>query len=452
MSSQHVIAIFGGAVAGSEAAAQLSAKGKRVVVFDQNALPYGKIESGLPKWHYKLRDRQEGLINQKLNNPLVHFVPNIKLGRDIGFEEVYNEWGFSAILLATGAWADRPLPIEGIDDYINKGFYYQNPFVQWFNLNHDPNYNGPQFEIPDGTIIIGGGLASIDMAKIVMIETTRLALQKRDIIVNTLELEHKGIPKVLEEYGLTFPDLGLKGCTLFTRRGVGGMALSPMPENPTPGELEQAIKTREKLMNKVREKFLFNLQTFRVSIDKIVKNGRLTGLVFEETKDENGRLVSVPGSAKEYHAPLVISSIGSVPEKIPGLPYEGDIFKVDDRKQGKITGFENVFALGNAVTGRGNIRESVIHSRQVSETIVDQFLAVNEQDYNALFEAAEKRALIRVNAVMQTLESCELKPEAKVKEILKRVEELQNRVGYDGDYDKWIKKHLPVRLEDMVNE
>ena len=55
----HFIAVFGGAVAGSEAAHQLALRGFRVVVFDQNILPYGKIEDGLPKWHYKLRDQEE---------------------------------------------------------------------------------------------------------------------------------------------------------------------------------------------------------------------------------------------------------------------------------------------------------------------------------------------------------------------------------------------------------
>ena len=59
-SSHHFVAIFGGAVAGSEAAFQMANRGFRVVVFDQNTLPYGKIEDGLPKWHDKLRDKEEG--------------------------------------------------------------------------------------------------------------------------------------------------------------------------------------------------------------------------------------------------------------------------------------------------------------------------------------------------------------------------------------------------------
>ena len=66
MENKYCVAVCGGAVAGSEAVEQMTSKGVHVVVFDQNALPYGKIETGLPKWHVKLRDKQEQKIDQKL--------------------------------------------------------------------------------------------------------------------------------------------------------------------------------------------------------------------------------------------------------------------------------------------------------------------------------------------------------------------------------------------------
>ena len=50
----HIVAVFGGAVSGAEAAFQLAERGIKTVVFDQQLLPYGKIEDGLPKWHAKL--------------------------------------------------------------------------------------------------------------------------------------------------------------------------------------------------------------------------------------------------------------------------------------------------------------------------------------------------------------------------------------------------------------
>ena len=119
---KHLVAIFGGAVSGAEAANQLTKRGVPVVVFDQNNLPYGKIEDGLPKWHAKLRDKEEAKINAKLTHPLVKYVPKAALGMTVDFKKVL-DWGFSAVLLATGAWKDRPLPILGIDRYVNRGLY-----------------------------------------------------------------------------------------------------------------------------------------------------------------------------------------------------------------------------------------------------------------------------------------------------------------------------------------
>ncbi|NJN28546.1 MAG: FAD-dependent oxidoreductase [Cyclobacteriaceae bacterium] len=242
-SGHHFIAIFGGAVAGAEAASQLAKQGFRIVVFDQSKLPYGKIEDGLPKWHYKLRDKEEAHIDEKLDHENILFVPNTKLGRDIGFEEVLH-WGFSAIILATGAWRDRPLPVEGIDSYIGKGLSYQNPFVYWYNHKHEPGYNGPSFYIHDNALIVGGGLASLDVVKIVMMETVQKALKTRGIEENMFSLEH-GINKALEKHRLSLPELGLVGCTLCYRRRDIDMPLSPMAAN-TPELAEKARMVRKK--------------------------------------------------------------------------------------------------------------------------------------------------------------------------------------------------------------
>src|SRR6478672_8733637 len=116
VTGKKIVAVVGGAVAGSEMVKSLTDHGITCVVFDQNILPHGKIEDGLPKWHAKQRDSEEGIINERLSHPLVQFVPQCKLGRDISFAEIM-KWNFSAIVLATGAWKDRSLPIAGIDDY-----------------------------------------------------------------------------------------------------------------------------------------------------------------------------------------------------------------------------------------------------------------------------------------------------------------------------------------------
>jgi len=124
----HVVAIVGGAVSGSVAADVFAQRGIRAVVIEQNPRPYGKIEDGLPRWHSKQRVNEYARIDKLLDHDLVDYIPSTSLGRDINFKELCS-WGFSAILLANGAWRDRPLGMEGIDRFVGRGLVYQNPFI-----------------------------------------------------------------------------------------------------------------------------------------------------------------------------------------------------------------------------------------------------------------------------------------------------------------------------------
>lgn len=442
----HLVAIFGGAVSGAEAASQFTQRGIPCVVFDQNTLPYGKIEDGLPKWHVKLRDKEEGKINEKLSNPLVQYVPNVRLGEDVDFEDVARNWGFSAVLLATGAWKDRPLGIEGIDDYVGKGLIYQNPFIYWFNHKHEPGYNGEQYEIRDDAIVIGGGLASLDVVKVLMIETVEKAMKDRGLDADLFSLD-RSIAKVLEEKGLTLEDLGVKGCTLYYRRRIKDMPLSPMATD-TPEQLAKAEMVREKVLNNYASKYLFRVAPLHMPVDKIVENDQLVGLVMQETQIENGRAVAVPGSDKEVRGAYVISSIGSIPEMIPGIPSKWGVYEIADESACRIAGYENVFALGNAVTGRGNINESLKHGKEISERLLAEFL---EDPVGTTTEEsiAEKEAGIdaAVDGLLPRIRK--ITPETYSR-IIERVQDMQKERGYDGDFMAWVEKHLPVRLEALL--
>jgi len=449
--SGHIVAIIGGAVAGSEAAKKLTERGIRCVVFEQNLLPYGKLESGLPKWHVKLRNKEETKIDDKLKHPLVEFVPSVTLGKDIEFSDVVQNWNFSAVLLATGAWKDRPLPISGIDAFVDKGLQYQNPFVAWFNKNHDPDFADPGYQVMDDSIIIGGGLASIDVAKILMIENVRFALSELGQQVDVISLEKKGIPFLLSELGMGFEDLGIKGCTLYYRRRLIDMPLSSLPENSTDKDYETAYRVRNKIMDLAQSKYLFRFKECHQPVDKITDSDRLTGIVFQKTKVEGNRLVKIDGSEYEVKSPLILSAIGSLPEPIRGLPYTGDSFEVKDIDTGQLSGYENVFALGNAVTGRGNIKESQLHGRRVSEQVMEEFLDWQMEDYEQLFDQAASDADIKVALIGEHLESQKTIPADQVERILHRARALQEKSGYDGNYDQWISKHLPKRVEDLIS-
>lgn len=448
MAENYCVAVFGGAVAGSEAVEQMTTRGVNVVVFEQNTLPYGKIESGLPKWHIKLRDKQEQKIDRKIDHPLVHYVPNCRLGRDIRFDEITGDWGFNAILLATGAWRDRPLPVDGIEQYLGKGFYYQNPFVQWFNLNHDPAYNGPQFCVKDGAMIIGGGLASIDVAKILMIESFREAVQKHGKDIDTITVERLGLKAAAEQLDISLEALNIKGCTIYYRRRVVDMPLSPAPQSDNADELKKAQTVREKIVRLAREKYLFDLVECHSPLEIIVEKGELKGMVMQKNKIENGRAVFIPGATEKVYTPLIISSIGSIPEMIEGIQGNNEKFDLEDPLSGKLRGYTNVFALGNAITGKGNIKESQQHGRIVSESIIRDYLGVDQQEHESDYDF-KNDVKEQLEPVAKFVEQSTPISDTDFKAIITKVKSLQEKAGYNGDYKQWIKKHLPVRLENL---
>lgn len=436
----HVAVIFGGAVAGAETASRLSERGIYSIVFERAAVPWGKIEWGLPKWHARQRDQEEAAIDAVMQNPYVEFVPLTGLGRDVSLQEVCS-WPASAVFLAVGAWRDRPLPVPGIDDYVGRGFCYQNPFVAWFNETENPAASTDgEYRIEDGAVVIGGGLASLDVAKILMLETTRHVLRRRGYPVDLFTLEKKGIPKVLEDLGLKWQDLGLKGCTLYYRRRPFDMPLVPLEEGKAVPEPEQIERVRVKVLETALRKYLFSFQSCSVPVDKLVCEDRLTGLVFQRTEVVGGKARPIPGTEFTVETPLVVSSIGSVPEPIPGIPMEGDLYALEDRTTCRVKGYPNVFAVGNVVTGTGNIKNSRMHARSVTNRVMDEFLQWTEADSDRLLQLSaagdesKTEAFARENG---------LKSPSDLRRLQEIVRRYQARVGYTGDYPRWVMEHRP---------
>ena len=447
-SSRYVVAVVGGATAGAETVHILADQGAVVVVFEQNARPYGKIEVGLPRWHVKLREKEYETVNGKLDRPDVHFVPSTKIGCDIDFHELATAWGFNAVILAVGAWRDRPLPIPSADQYVGLGLVYQNPFIYWFNHFFEKNYDGPQYQPEDGAIVVGGGLASIDVVKVLQIETVRRTLEQRGIHVDMLHLEHAGIPATLAEHGLTWETLGLKGATLYYRRRIEDMPLADMPENADAARREKFEATRRRILEKAMQKYCFRVQALRAPVGLIVEGDRLVGMRFQHTEMKDGRLTSVEGAYEDTRAPLIISSIGSIPAPIAGVPQEGEVYKFTDPDLGQIAGHDAVFGAGNAVTGKGNIIVSRKHGIRVGMHLVEHFLGVGENDSDhrgeeaalATLQAPADESAEKIAAWVRARPPLDA---AQVEAILLRVRARQQAVGYTGSYQDWIARFAP---------
>ena len=437
--ARHVVLIVGGAVAGSEAAFQLAERGVLAVVIEQNDRPYGKVEDGLPRWHDKLRLQEERKIDDKLSHPGVIFLPRTRVGADLPLEEVLG-WGLSAVVFANGAWRDRPLPLPGIDEYLGRGFWYQNAFVHAFNHYPEKSYAGPPFAPADDALVIGGGLASLDVVKILMLETVARALDARGHHIDLIELEHEGIRKALARLSLTLQDLDLKGCTLIYRRQVEDMPLAEVEAGAAPEQIEQARLTRRKLFGNFEQKYMFRIREWHTPVALIAEAGRIDGLRLARTERRNGSLVTLPENGIEARSPLVVSSIGSVLEPIPGVPMDGETYRIRDEMTGEIDGLDHVFAVGNAVTGRGNILASRRHGRLVSQHMLENYLMGTASGYEETLASAASGTAARVREVADRIARQAPVSRERRDAILARIRKLQDRVGYPGDYADWLNR------------
>jgi ferredoxin/flavodoxin---NADP+ reductase len=449
---RHVVAVVGGATAGAEIAHVLASRGAIVAVFEQNQRPYGKIEDGLPRWHVKQRKDEYEEINRRLSHPNVAFVPQTRMGRDIQFDELRQQWQFSAIVLAHGAWRDRPFPVEGADQFVDRGLIYQNPLIYWFNHYLERAYRGPRYELPDGAAVVGGGLASIDVVKVLQIETTLKALHARGIEEDMLRLEREGIEPALAARGLTWSSLGVKPCKLFYRRRVLDMPLSDIPADANPKRAEALRSARAKILDKAIRKYLFEFQELRVPTGLVVegsaRESTMTGVILSRTEVADGQVRTLPDAAETVRAALTVSSIGSIPEPVPGIPQRGEVYTYADHKIGLlIDGPMPVFAAGNVLTGKGNIKDSLESGTEIGVRLAEAYLGLSGESMPPLAEGARREAHQQAEAIGGVLaHRTPLAPD-RAAAVIARVRERQRAVGFEGDYRAWIARVTPSDLQ-----
>ncbi len=445
--ARHVVAVIGAATAGSEIARILAARGALVVVFEQNLRPFGKIEDGLPRWHVKQRKDEYEEINKRLDHPNIAFVPGNRLGREIDFEDLRTRWGFNVIVLTHGAWRDRPFPVEGADQFIDRGLVYQNPLIYWFNHYLEKSYDGPRYDLTPGAIVVGGGLASINVVKVLQIEMTLKALGARGINEGMVRLEREGVEPVVESHGLKYADLAIKPCKLFYRRRVIDMPLSDVPPDAPPKRQEAMRNARGKILEKAMRKFLFEFQELRVPTGVIVENGRMVGVNFSRTEVADGQVRTLPNTAEEARAEMIISSIGSIPEPIPGIPQKGEVYQYRDVKSGLIfDGPTAVFAAGNVLTGKGNIKDSLDSGTEIGTQIAEAYLGLSDEKLS-IPDIAREKAAAEAEQVASAMDARPVLPRESVNDILAKVRGLQTAVGYSGNYREWIAKVTPPDLQ-----
>jgi ferredoxin--NADP+ reductase len=208
-------------------------------------------------------------------------------------------------------------------------------------------------------------------------------------------------------------------------------------------------QARSKILEKARRKYLFDFQELRVPTGLLVDDGRLVGVQMSHTEVSDGRVRTLADTPEPVHSSLTVSSIGSIPEPIEGIPQHGEVYDYVDSKVGLlIDGDTAVYAAGNVLTGKGNIKDSLESGIEIGIHVAEAYLGVSEDGSDAtLADSARRVAEREGEEIAASLTGRPSLPSEVVAAIMRRVHERQAAVGYEGDYRGWIAKVTPPDLQ-----
>ena len=143
----------------------------------------------------------------------------------------------------------------------------------------------------------------------------------------------------------------------------------------------------------------------------------------------------------------MVSSIGSIPERVPDIPQDGEVYRYVDAASGLLKdGITLVFAAGNVLTGKGNIKDSLDSGTEIGIRVAESYLGLSDERL-PLAQAEREQAHQQGEAVAAVIAARPpLAPDA-VSSLHARIKELQHAVGYDGDYRGWLATVTPPDLQ-----
>ena len=299
----HKTAIIGCGPSGLACASDLAKMGYDVTIYEALHTPGGVLAYGIPEFRLPKAIVQKEVDGLKALG--VKIETNVVIGKSITVDELFDEFGFEAVFIGSGAGLPRFMNISG--ENLN-GVYSANEFLTRINLMKAFKEGSPTpIERPVRAVIVGGGNVAMDAAR----SAKRLGAD----------------------------------VTIVYRRSM-----------------EELPARKEEVEHAMEEGIVFRLLNNPIEI--IGEEGRVKAVRCQEMElsepDESGRRSPVPveGKINEIEADCFIVAIGTSPNPLIRSTTEG----LDANKKGCLVADENgattregVFAGGDAVTGAATV-------------------------------------------------------------------------------------------------
>lgn len=319
------IAIVGSGPAGyytAEAAAKTWGDGVRIDVFDQLPVPFGLIRTGVAPDHQSIKGVSSRYQKTALADN-VRFVGNVTLGEKVSVEDLRTL--YDAVILATGAPADRSLGIEGSD---LDNVFGSAAFVGWYNghpafARLDPDLTGSHF------VIVGVGNVALDVARI--LSKTPEEFAGSDIVDHALRsLAASKVERITilgrrgpHQIQMTPKELGELG---HLERASPHVELADLPPQAADAGLEPGQRKSVSLLRQFAEET--EPKPIDIAFDFFANprrllgtDGHVTHVEVEETALDDAGVVAT-GRTYTIPADLVVSCIGYRTAAIPGVPFD----------------------------------------------------------------------------------------------------------------------------------
>ncbi|HET6273550.1 MAG TPA: NADPH-dependent glutamate synthase [Bacteroidota bacterium] len=158
----QTVAIVGSGPSGLTCAAELAKLGYQVTIFEALHAVGGVLRYGIPE--FRLPKEILDLETDRIKALGVKIETNFVVGRTATIDEFFDEWGFSAIFLGTGAGTPNFMGMPGEN---LSGVYSANEFLTRVNLMRA--YRFPDFDTPikigKKVAVIGGGNTAMDAVR-----------------------------------------------------------------------------------------------------------------------------------------------------------------------------------------------------------------------------------------------------------------------------------------------
>jgi NADPH-dependent glutamate synthase beta subunit-like oxidoreductase len=317
------VAIVGSGPAGYYTAETLQkADDIAIDVIDRLPVPYGLIRTGVAPDHQSIKavaKRYEGVAL----SDNVRFIGHVDVGREVGIEELTQL--YDAVVLATGAPADRALDVPGAD---LPGVIGSAAFVGWYNGH--PDYAGLAPPLDGrGVVIVGNGNVALDVARI--LAKTPGEFAGSDIVAHargalaTSAVRHIHIlgRRGPHQIAMTPKELGELAHLERASPRVDPADLPDVGDDALlePGMRKSVGHLRSFAANPVARPVTIDFDFFAMPV-AIEGDGRAERVIVERTAlDSDLRSVST-GEHYAIDAGLVIACIGYQTPPIAGVPYE----------------------------------------------------------------------------------------------------------------------------------